>query len=235
MKLGELFSQLSYNELSSLSIGGEGSGTVNPAAHGRLISLTNDALKDIFTRLPLYERECIVKTLDWKNLYYLRPEHAMLDSTPNVLKYIIDTPVNKFTGDLVKILAVRNEIGEELPMNDADQWASVFTPQYDCVQFNHPGFSQIFDVTYQALHPKLATSGEDLLNQDLLIPTSVENLLRVKVAYCIFAGMSGQEQSIKAQALEMQYERLYNQIDERNLLGGSALGTNVKLERRGFV
>jgi hypothetical protein len=235
MKLGELFKKLSYIELSNLSLSGEGSGAINEASQSRLITATNDALKDVFTRLVLHERQLIVKTLDWKNLYYLRKEHAMLDPTPGYLKYIIDTPANKFTGDLVKILAVYNEIGEELPMNDQEQWASVFTPQYDCVQFNHPGYDQIFNVAYQALHPELLDMGDNLLDQVLLVPPTLEDLLRTKVAYCVFSAMSGQDYSIKAQALEAKYESLYNLIDQKNLLGGVSMATNVKLHRRGFV
>lgn len=234
MKLGDLFKKLSYAELSNLTLGGEGSGTVDPARHGKLIQATNDALKEIFTRFVVLERQCIVKTLDWKNLYYLRKQYAMMDSTPG-LKYIIDTPSNLFTDDIVKVLIVTNEIGEELPINDAEQWASVFTPQYDCIQFNHPGYSQIFNVGYQALHPELVESGTDPLQQEVRIPPTLEELLRTRIAYCVFAAMSGQDYSLKAQALLELFEGKVALIEAQNLFNGTRVSTNTKLERRGFV
>ena len=114
MTLDDLFRSLSYGELSNLSMSGEGSGTIVEPKHGQVIQATNDALKDMFSRLVLRESELVIRTHDFKNLYYLRKEHAMSDPTVGPLKYILDTPDDPFTGDLVKVLRVSNEIGEEL-------------------------------------------------------------------------------------------------------------------------
>ena len=234
MTLDDLFRSLSYGELSNLSMSGEGSGTIVEPKHGQVIQATNDALKDMFSRLVLRESELVIRTHDFKNLYYLRKEHAMSDPTVGPLKYILDTPDDPFTGDLVKVLRVSNEIGEELPMGDAEQWASVFLPQFDCVQFNHPGYGQVFGVIYQAYHPTLVSGGDDYLQQEVLVPPMLMESLRIKIAHLIFSSMSGQEYGTKAQSLEAQYEGKYLMINQDNLIGGAEMGTNVKLYRRGF-
>uniref|UniRef100_UPI00262258C7 hypothetical protein n=1 Tax=Janthinobacterium sp. TaxID=1871054 RepID=UPI00262258C7 len=115
MKLNELLLELATGELSNMAFAK--TGVIEPAAHLKVITSLNVALNDIFSRVPLAEKEVLVETLDWKHLYYIRKEHARMDPTPGYLKYIIDTPANPFLGDLVKVLGVVNEVGDPLPMN----------------------------------------------------------------------------------------------------------------------
>lgn len=233
MKLSELFQKLSYGELSNLSLSGEGSGSIVEASQPRVVLLINDALKDIFSRFNLIERTTAIQSIDWMSFYVLRKEFAMQDPTVG-LKYILDTPYNKFTDDLVKILGVTNEVGDPLPMNDSEQWASVFTPKHDTLQLTHPGYSQMFAVTYQALHPEILASGEGFLDQEIRIPSILETALRMKIALPIFSSMSGQEYSVKSQQLEAAYENRLIEIEQKNLIADSVVPTNVKLMRRGF-
>lgn len=233
MKLRELFAKLSFIELSNLSMANDGNGTIREADQPRLVHIVNEALKDMYSRMLLSERVLLLQSLDWKSNYALRKEHAVMDPSPE-LKYIIDTPHNIFTGDLVKVLGVCNEIGDPLPLNDSEQWASVFLPHFDVVQLTHPGFNQVFSVSYQALHPLLDVDGEDVLEQEIRIPSLLEDILRARVAFGIFSAMSGQEFSTKAQQLESTYESKLSWIEQNNLIGDAGLNTNVKLHRRGF-
>lgn len=233
MKLSELMKQLSYGELSNLSISGEGSGSIIESARPRIILLTNDALKDIFSRFNLNQRTTMIQSLDWKSYYELRKEFAVMDPTQG-LKYILDTPNNIFTDDIVKIVQITNEVGAPLPLNDSEQWASVFTPKYNVVQLTHVGSSQVFSISYQALHPTLLMDGEGVMDQEITIPSILESALRMKIALPIFSAMSGQEYSIKAQQLEASYDAKLREIEEKNLLTDSVVPTNVKLMLRGF-
>lgn len=232
MKLSELLKELALGELSSMAF--SQTGTVKDDSHPKVITAINAALTDMYSRIHLLEREVIVQTLEWKSLYYLRPEFAQMSNSNERYKYIIDTPANPFTGDLVKILGVTNERGDPLPMNDAEQWASVFTPHFDAVQFNHPGYNQVFLVQYQALHPVLKSDGEGYLDQKILVPSVMLEMLRIKTAANIYSPMSGQEYAAKTQALEAAYEMRHNDILQRNQVGDSGVNTNIKLHRRGF-
>ena len=234
MKLKDLFRKLALGELNNLAMATDG--VINPASYPRVIQGANDALRDLFSRMPLSEKTLLVQSLDWKAVYPLRKEHAFMDPSPS-LKYILDTPTYPYTGDLIRIVGVTNEVGDPLPLNDSQQWASVFTPQFDTLQLDHVGYSQVFSVSYQALHSELketTANPDDFLEQDIFIPSILEELLRVKVAHCIFSAMSGQEYSTKAQVLEATYEMKYTAIDQNNLVGDAGLSTNVKLHLRGF-
>lgn len=232
MKLNELMLELAHGELSNMAFAK--TGVIAPEAHVKVINGINVALNDIFSRVPLAEKEVLVETLDWKHLYYIRKEHARMDTTPGFLKYIIDTPANPFTGDLVKVLGVTNEVGDPLPMNDAEQYASIFLPTFDSVQFNHPGAKQVFSVQYQALHAKLATSGDGYLNQEIRVPPILMDMVRLKAAASILAPMGGQTETSKAQGLEASYEARHNSLVLKNDVGDTGVNTNVKAMRRGY-
>ena len=243
MQLRDVFKKLSYGELSSLSLGSSGEGSVDPSAHGKVIHLINEALMILHTRFILVEKEVMIQSLDWKSTYELHPRHSlMIMEDDGVPKYIVDTPAHPFDGRLIKILSVTNEIGQTLPLNDTEQYASVFTPRHDTLQITHPGFSQAFSITYQSAHPLLLEPNEyeegdfegDVLDQEVTIPPTLEEALLKKVAEKVYSPMSGQDMTNKAAALGVQFETICREIEEKNLLGESNPSTNVKLYRRGF-
>ncbi len=232
MKLNSLLRELAIGELSNLPV--VLNKDIDPDKVDVVVSAINTALRDLFTRLPLRESEVIVQSYDWKNLYPIRVEHAVMNSTPNPLKYILDTPTMPFTGDLVRITGVCNEIGKALPVNDAEGWASVFLPSHDVVQFNHPGAGQVFTVQYQALHPLVQDSGEGFLDQEILVPAVLIELLKLKVAHTLISPMSGQDHLAKAQYLEATYEGKLDLLERKNEVGDTGVSTNIKLHLRGY-
>jgi len=235
MLVSKLLSDLSYNELSNLSLSNEGSGTIAEDKINRVINITNDALMDLFSRFTLSTKEIAVQSLEWKSIYTLRADNART-STSSELKYILDTPADPFKGDIVSILGVRNEEGIALPLNDSEQYASVFTPQFDTIQLTHVGFDQVFFVEYQARHGiLLGSDSEGYQNQLIDLPIALENALRYKVASYIFSSMSGQEYGTKVQEFDSKYEAQCHGLEERGLTCSTPSSTNVKLHRRGFV
>ena len=238
MLLSDLLSKLSYNELANTAVGSKGSGVIAPDSLGRVISAINDALLDLFTRFNVSTKELIVQSYDYKSIYPLKQVNALSDPTDGYLKYIIDTPDDPFIGDIIMITGVRNEVGSCLPVNDPEQWASVFTPQTDVLQLTHVSDNQAFFVEYRARHKIInydPDNPSDFLQQEIDIPTSLEQALRYKVCSTIFLSISGQENSAKAQELSMLYDNKCNEIDQLGLMGYSEIPTNVKLYRRGFI
>lgn len=238
MNVGGLLRKLSFNELASMNLGNEGKGNISTAHYERLIDKTNNALLDLYTRFPLLEKELVLRTYDWKSNYLLTKAHAVSNEDSTELKYILDTPDNKFLGDLIFITGVANEIGESLPINDREQYASVFTPQTNQLQLTHTSDDQAYFVSYQAKHPDLVYNPDDLdftLVQELEVPVPLETALRHHVASGIFAAMSGQGVTAKSESLMALYETECAKVEEKNLLGVPDLSTNTKLERRGFI
>lgn len=239
MQLQDLFRKLSFGELSSLALGSGGCGHIDQGSYGKVTQAVNEALLVLYTRFILSEKEVMIQSLDWKSTYQLHPKFSFLnEEEDDEPRYIVDAPHNRYDGRLIKILSVTNEIGQVLPLNDPEQYASVFTPQFDTLQLTHPGFNQAFSITYQSAHPELLMPNnfEDsgFLEQEVTVPPTLEEAFAKKIAEKIYSPMSGQDNSNKALALKNEYEVACREIEEKNLLGESNPSTNVKLYRRGF-
>lgn len=233
MNLYDLMSTLAHGELSNLSL--VTNGAIAETAHRKVVSAINATLTDIYTRIPLHEKELIVRTLEWKSLYLLRKQFALTSGSQEQHKYILDSQSYPFTGDIVRILSVTNEVGDPLPLNDPEQWAAVFTPYYDAVQFTHPSDNQIFTVQYQALHPKLALEPtESMMQQQIMLPPVLEELLVLGTASRVIAPIGGQTQTLRAQYLDTAYESKLTFAQLRNDVGDTGTATNVKLMLRGY-
>lgn len=233
MLLSDFFQSLSFNEFANLSLSSEGSGQISVDKVPRIISNINDALLDLCARFILFEKELVVQSIIAQTLYPLRVEYAVTNATSTEEKYIIDTPEEPFTDDIITITYVKNEVGHKLPLNDDHDFFSVFTPQFDTVQLTHTGFSQAYFIGYQAQHPVLDVNGD--LTQKIEIPNVMATVLRYKVAAIVFSGMAGQEYTNKVQELDSKYEAGCALLKERGLVDGLETDSNNKLHLRGFV
>lgn len=236
MKLEELLQRLSFNELSSIAAGESGDGVIQARRMGMVIDSINTALTDLYSRIPLSEKEIIVETVDWKSNYLLDSKHAR-STGGTEMKWIVDSPTYPFRDDIVKILSVCNEVGEELPLNDAQQWASAFTPTHNVLQLMHPGAKQAVTVLYQALHPKILMepeSGSNFLSQTIDMPALIEDLFRARIAQSVFSGIGSDNAILRHQTYLSYVENRFNELKATTSLTDTGLDTNVKLHLRGY-
>lgn len=236
MTLKDLIENLFYGELSSFSVAEKEITELNEKELNKFIFLTNSALLDLHTRFNLIEKTVFIESLVWKSNYELNSKYSFLNTDPNELKYIRDTPHERFKDDVIKIIGVKNEIGADLPLNNSNEWASVFTPSYNVVQITHPYYGQAFQISYQASHPKLILKEnlDETLSQEISLAPPLLEVLFVRIAAKYFGGMSGQESTSKSQELTMKYEQKCEEIFNMNQLGDSENITNVKNRYRGF-
>lgn len=237
MKLSNFFEKLSYGELSNLYIGASGSGEIPTEQYKKIFSHINHALTNIYTRFPIKVRDLTIQSYDHISLYHLKSEYSWLntDSDAPTYKYLIDTPSDRFTDDIIMIESVYNEIGQELPMNDADAWASVFVVNQTTLQINHPSNEDAFMILYRANHPMIPMDLTDLDTFELDIPVSIEEALAYYVAGRIYTNMNGQEHSAKGQEFLAKFEAQCNFIEQYNTFSTSIATTNVKPLLNGWV
>lgn len=231
MKLEELLKNLSLGELSNLAIGNEGAGYISDNNIPKLVLYINQSLAAMYTRFILKQSELMLRSYDHITFYYLRPEFAQSSDAPAHKKYIEDTKVEPYKGDIIRVLQVFNEFGIELPLNDNEQFAAVFTPQYDCIQLTRPVTGNVFSVLYQANHPTL--NDEDL-SQEIRIPFFLEEALQAHVAYKVFSHMAGAENSAKALEHMQRFENICVEVVEKDLVHTSVSNTNIKANKRGW-
>ena len=234
MNLSELYADLSYGELSNLSMAVEGTGTIQEEARPRIIRAANDALLQLYGRFNLSEKDLLLETYEHITNYHLISrfsESGGIESEEPYL-YIKDHAGDPFLDDVIKVLAVCDSLGRDLPLNDAEATESVFTPQYNILQVPRPLNGVSLGVMYQARHPKLEDGDDD---QEISIPPVLEGALRAYIAYKIYGSINTQESMAMAQGHMAMYEAICTGAEEKDLVNTSISQTNSKFEKRGFA
>jgi hypothetical protein len=233
MTLNELLTSLSHGNLSNLRVGGSGSGTIPDEHKAKVVGYVNQALLKLYTKFVLSEKELTLQTYDNIMGYPLRSIHADTDSNNTAQKYIRDTEWDKFEGAVVKVLAVFNEVGDEIPLNREDDPSSMFTPYIDTLQIPYARTGDVYFVQYQAKH--LTLTADDLA-QEVNVPSSLTEALSDYVAYAAISPMNGPEHSAKAFEYLQKFEMQCDQVLQKDLVNSSVVSTVTnKFEDRGFA
>lgn len=126
MKLSDIFTQLSINEFSKLSIGGEDQGVINEKNREKIIPQIQLGLTALYTRFNLKEGRLKLQLLQNRESYPLTSTYAAQNKrNRGESVFILDTAAAPFKDDILKIKSVTNAQGWEYPINDAQDKYSV--------------------------------------------------------------------------------------------------------------
>lgn len=234
MKVSDFFRQLSLGELSNLSVADKGTGTIIPEEHAKLILYTNEGLLRLYTRFVIEKKSLILVQVGHITTYHLKRKYAEATGSNVPYKYIKDLQAEPFEEDVIKILEVYDSVGRPRPLNDIEDPLSMFTPQYDQLQIPTPVAGQALNIIYQSRHHKLKDT-DNILNQDIDLPFSLEGALQAYVSYKIFDHMNSQENKLVGQSHLANYESICVELQTEDLLNSSHNTSHQKLEIRGFV
>lgn len=231
MNVSDLLKSLSYGELSNLSISGEGSGEILEDKIPKVINHINDGLLQLHTKFVLSWKTLILKMQEGRTDYPLRIEYTESQNLSKFPQYIIDRN-DPYTGDLIKIMAVTDSCGQELPLNDEENCYSLFTPTPMILQVPFPSIIQLMSVSYQANHIKLSA---DRLDQQIELPETLHEALRLSVAAAIYSGMNGAENTAKAAEYRTRFDLICNEIALTDVTNSSVSFTNTRFSKRGWI
>lgn len=237
MKLLEIFEMLQYGELANLSMSGgiESTPGIRTQDYPALVSHINLALTDLHTKFNLKEREVAIRQYETITQYELNSDFALTNTvSTEPVKYIIDSASNTFTDDVLRVNAIYDEIGNELPINDENKVGSLFLNSYKIVQVPFPANDNTIAVMYRANHAKLNVNTPDL-NAEIELPAYCIEALLSYVASRVHSQRTSQESQALAVSLLAKYVMLTDQIELRNVLHNSPNTTNIKLGVRGWV
>lgn len=233
MDVENLFTRLSYGELSNLSMSTGGSGLITAEGQPKIITAANEGLLRLYTRFVLSEKEIILEQVDNYTNYHLLPKYAETntDDTFDEPRYIKDI-ADPFHGDVIKVLRVYNDEGVELPLNDLQNPVSLFTPNPQMLQVPVPQPGNMLSVVYQARHVLLEYG---ILGAEIYLPAVLEGALIAYIAGHIYGNMNGADNSAKGQEYMNRFELICKDVlgaDAVNTLGSN---TDTKFTERGFV
>lgn len=232
--VSDIFSRLAFGELSNLTLVEKNKpGTIKEIYHQTILIHLNKAMRDLFTRFMLSQKEIKLDVSEGKTHYFVRYEFAKSnEESTQTDKYIDDTDCENFKGDIVKILSVFDGLGRELFLNRLDEPLSVFTPQFDCIQITPENYTtRDFYIIFQSLHPELTLVPDSVIN----IPPSLEDPLLSLIAAKIYGAMNGNANDARALQYMQQYELALEGNEIKDMGSMSEAVTNQRLESAGFL
>jgi hypothetical protein len=157
MILESILKDLTYGELQGLRIGnllpGEATSEPDPHQYEQIISYLNLGMTELYKRFFLKSREIYLQEHAEISTYLLHSDYSLANTASAIAeseRYIIDTPTEPFTDDILKIEEIYDEAGVRIPLNDINEELSIYTPSYRSVQIPYPNDNTSVSIQYRA-------------------------------------------------------------------------------------
>lgn len=197
-------------------------GEIVPEYTDTILSLTNQGLIDISTRLPLISRQIDLVFQDGKTMY------AMDES--GVGDYLDDSETQEFMpDDFVAVLDIWDDSGDSHPH---DTNGHIMTPSYNTLRFTKAKMAELGEkvrIRYQSKH---AGIDEDA---NIDIPPNLITALQLFVSSLYISHMGGEEHSNKGDKYFGAYLNHLGTDEMKNLSQTSEVEEDTRLSDRGFV
>ena len=156
MKLTDIHKHLSTGELSSLALSGDDTNGISAINYPKVNAAINIALTAVHTRFPLATGEVVIQQHDHIQLYRLHSDFAKSnEASTEPGKYIEDSIYTPFQDNVLKIEKAFNEDGQELFLNQPNEYWSLYTPRHDTIQVPWPEKENAMIVHFRAKHPDI--------------------------------------------------------------------------------
>ena len=235
MNLQDFCKKLANGRLSNTSMVEDSGGLIIKVAHRtKVIDAINEGLIRLYTRFILNEKDVVISLRDHITAYRLNSLYSetLYPQDGVEIPYILDLPGEVFVNDVIKILAVYDNDGCELPLNNNTNCKSVFTPKFDTVQVPEPKTGKLMNVVYQAKHILLSI-GEPL--EEITLPDTLYGALEAYVAHLLFADINSDDSKIRSDKQLIRYEQICSEVVATDITSSTTIQSNVKFHKRGFV
>ena len=206
--------------------------------YGAVTGMMQEALDRLYSRFILVEKHILVKMQQGRFDYPLREGYSVNehDASLVTVPYIIDTPQQKFTGDIIKILNVVTTERKIMPLNDQGRLDGVFTLQHDVLQNPTPVDGEILSIAYQAAPPNVAIEPFDSAVPiiEFYLPSFLYPAMTAYVAYLFHNSISTPEAMAVAMNNLRMYEEICREAERMDLLNQSQSNTNVRFDQAGW-
>jgi len=248
MNLKEVFDQLTYGELSQISIGGGTAGQIRPDDYPKIVAHINLGLTAIYKRFNLKVGRIKLELQDDQLEYHLASKYAVSNREyRSTTKYIKDSTASPFLDDIVKVEYVFADSGYEFAVNNAVDVYSMNTPSQrvlvvpaDIVAKKDTLEEELktdnLQIVYRAAHPKIVFDDGDLDPEETFLElpeTHLEPLLffvasRVHTP----AGIGGEDNT--GNTYFQRYELSCQELENQNLQVDKGAQYN-RLQKGGWV
>lgn len=227
MKLSDAFTELAYGELHGNALAMNG--YIQEKDAEKVKHFLTMGLTALYTRFPLLLKELTVVQKSWLTQYPLKKVHAVTDPGEEV-KFILDSRLDPFLGDVLRIEEVVDEVGDVLELNSTDYDKVALTPAMDVLEIPNPCEGNALFVTYRANHPPLVD-----MDSEIQIPMQYLGALYAYVGARAYAGSVAQEHVGKSSELTSKFEGICRQMELLGMTNSDTLSINMKPRMGGWV
>lgn len=200
MLVEDIINDLKYGELSSHGMFMADDFTEQDKA--RLIHHMNIGLTALYARFPLLTRELTLIQVAGKTIYKLHSDHTTFDvNAVDYDTYLIDSIEFPFNDDLIQVLTVYDEEGNEIRINDFTADCVVTLPAPDILEIPAPVDTNALFLIYQAKPEKV-----DMSTKEIILPDNFKPALLAYIAHRVYSGGTAQEHVNQANVMLQKYE-----------------------------
>lgn len=235
MNLQDFYKKLANGRLSNTAmVEGIDPVTIKAVYQPKVTDAINEGLIRLYTRFILNEKDVVIGLKDSITSYHLNSlySESLAPQVGVVYPYILDGDSEVFINDVIRIMAVYDNNGVKLPLNNATESTSVFTPVFDTVRISDPITNQRITVVYQAKHATLVNTSP---LQEITLPDTLYGALEAYVAYLLFADINSDDAKFKSDKQLMRYEEICGDVRLTDTVSSTTLQSNIKFMNRGWV
>lgn len=167
MQLNELLQRLCEGEFEDINLGYTVDGLPMDQHYPKLVRHIDMGLLELHKRFPIRTRTVQLEQDESIKAYTLRSVFAQSNTgSTEPIKYILDDATAPFKdSEFLRIDEVKDAEGVTLPLNNAYDDTSVFTPTHNTLYVPEPEQGKVVTFTYRAAHGTLSTTDnpEDIL------------------------------------------------------------------------
>lgn len=233
MNTNQLLTELSFGELSTLSLSNEGDGTIRKSDYGKMLAFINDALQVFHNRFKINEKVVIVELNEYTTTYHLLPRFAVSQQPQEdvIFAYVRDLPHSPFKGDVNKIIAVWDSEGNERAINDEAKENSIFIMQKNSFTVPNPVNGIQLYIHYL---PAPIPITRDNLDMELDIPDVIIPALKAYIASKVFMSIGSNDSIRLSHEYQSRYLLMVNELQATDITSGSRHIENP-FEDRGWI
>lgn len=247
MKLSEIFSQLTFGELSQINLGGAEAGEIKEGNYDQVLVHVNLGLTALYKRFPLKEGRILVALQANRYTYPLTSAYAMSNARSlEPVKYIQDA-AEPFLNDIHKIERVYASGGKEFGLNDEADPYAISTPSASVLRV--PAIvvakggdlpdalkTSTLEIVYRANHPIINQddTGFDVLTYEVQLPYTHLEALLLFIASRVNNPIGMVNEFNAGNNYAAKYEQACQQLETSNLRVDQGAQHN-RIQRNGWV
>lgn len=215
MLLREIFDLLAFGEVAHTSIGGDAENeTIPESKYLQIVPAINAALDALHSRFELRFNNVLVQQKEGIDTY-------TIDSKNND-DYLISAENKLYVNDLIRIDRIMDSCGESVYINNERERSSVVLPTYNSIEFPTVVDGDIYNVIYHAKHPKILSTGSDVLDQTVDLPADFLDAFLAYIGYRVYKN----RKSLTSESPSNNYYSIY-QAECARLEGKNPINTHA--------